>query len=103
MSIGGPSASARRHRSSQAAGSRDVRGEGPCLAAALAHLVGGSGERFGIARDEHDVGARLRGGERDRAAEAAAAAGDQNALAVQPEAVEHSHVEDPSRSCRAFF
>ena len=73
------------------------------MALAFAHLAGGPGERVGIARDKHDVGARLRGRKRDRPAEAAAAPRDQNALAVQSEAIEHGHVAIPVGSCRAFI
>ena len=42
-----------------------------------------------VAAIQHDVGARLCGRQRDDPAEAAAAAGDEKALAVQPEAIEH--------------
>jgi hypothetical protein len=63
----------------------------------------GSGKRVWIARDEHDVGASLRRRKRNRPAEAPASPGDEDAFAVEPELVEHRHVEDPSRFCRVFF
>ena len=66
------------------------------------HLVGGSGKRVRIARDEHDIGARLCRGERNRSAEPPASPRDKHAFGVQPELVEHRHVADPSRFCRVF-
>ena len=84
-------------------GLSDVGRKNPGLALAFPHLAGGPGEGFGVARDKQDVGARLRGGKRDRTAEATAAPRDQYALAVQSEAIEHGHVVLPGGSCRAFI
>jgi hypothetical protein len=70
---------------------------------APAHLARCSRKRIGIARNEHDIGARLRDRKRDGPAEAAAAPGDKYALTVQPEAIEHSHAAILIRSCRAFI
>ncbi len=88
----------RQHAPAQILASRgisDIRRICPRFASALAHLLRGSGKRVRIARDKHDVGARLRRRQRDRPAKPAAAAGDQNAFAVQPELVEHSHASVP--------
>ena len=57
----------------------------------VAHLAGGLREGVRVARVQDDVGAGLRGGKRDDPAEAATPAGDEQALAVQPEAIEHVH------------
>jgi hypothetical protein len=77
--------------------------EGPGFSAALAHLVGSPGKRVRIARDKHDVGARLCSRERNRSPEPSASPSDKNAFAVEPELVEHHHVADPYRFCRVFF
>ena len=69
----------------------NIGGKGPGLAPALPHLVGGFCKRLRIARVQHDVGAGLGRGKRDHPPEAAAAAGDEQALAVQPESIEHVH------------
>src|SRR5437016_5497245 len=69
----------------------DIAGKGPDPAPALLHFAGGPRQRIRVARVERDVGAGLRRRESDRPAEAAAAAGDEKALAVEPEAIEHVH------------
>ena len=73
----------------------DVGGKGPGLAPAFAHFSGGPGEGVGIARDKDDVGAGFGSGERDLPPEPAAAARNEDALAVQSEAIEHGHVGIP--------
>ena len=56
--------------------------------AAAADVVGDGVELFLRARREHDVGARFGEGASDRGADAAAGAGDDRDLAVEPERVE---------------
>jgi hypothetical protein len=69
----------------------DVAGKGPGLAPALAHLGGGPRQGVCVARVQHDVGAGLGRRQRNDPAEAAAAAGHEHPLAIQPEAIEHVH------------
>src|SRR5262245_59997496 len=68
-----------------------VGGKGPNLPPPLAHFIGGPCLCVRIAGVQHDVGARFRRRERNDPAEAAAATGDEQALVVQSEAVEHVH------------
>ena len=58
---------------------------------AFTHFIRRFGKRVGIARVENDVGAGFGQGDRDGAAEAAAAAGDEGALSNQAELIEHRH------------
>ena len=47
----------------------------------------------GVARVQNDIGARFSQRQRDHAPKAAAAAGDEGALAVEAETIEHVHVK----------
>ena len=70
----------------------DVGVKGPHAALAVPYLGCSTGEGVWIARDKDDVGACLRGGDRDDLAETATAARDQEALAVEMKLIEHGHV-----------
>ena len=80
-----------------AAGALALLGDGgvgldrPRLAAERPDVGGGAGEAVGVAADQDDVGAGFGDGERHLAAETAAAAGDEQALVVEAEAVEDGH------------
>ena len=103
ISIGAPFAERASAKILAGRGFGNIRHEGPDFSTAFPHLVSGSRKRVGIARDKHDIGARLCGRERNRSAEPPASPRDKDAFAVQPKSVEHRHVADPSRFCRAFL
>ena len=73
----------------------DIASEGPDLAAALAHFVGGFGQSARIACIQHDIAAGFRGRKGNDAAKAAAAAGDEQHAA-------HRAGSDQEHSCRSL-
>src|SRR5262249_47447281 len=66
-------------------------GKRPGLAPARSYLVRRLGQRVRVARVQHDIGACLRRCQRDGPADAAAAARNEQAPAVEAEPIEHVH------------
>src|SRR5262245_31399021 len=72
-------------------GPGDIAGKRPGLAPARSYLVRRLGQRVRVARVQHDIGACLRRCQRDGPADAAAAARNEQAPAVEAEPIEHVH------------